>query len=267
MDGLTQNALVKFLERYSGKKGRWTFLERATATAPSRFELIDGVLLRFTTRATVTLDARAPWEEKEQKGFDPLTYACHLVFQNAEGTPAKLEFSIPENQTEQSAHQLTWRSNNYLHFVEEPAGPPVPTLADPCFTPRAAKPSFFTPDAPPVKVRLYLAGPISGNPHYVEEFLDATHQLTQSGYDVVHSLELPPPEQETPYTQNMEYSLRLLHSAHGVALLPGWEQSRGASFEQKTAAITGRPARPVMAWVWLALSFPTELVLLPGDAP
>ena len=55
----------------------------------------------------------------------------------------------------------------------------------------------------------------------------------------------------------MRSALAALTRVDGVALLPGWEDSEGASWEQKIAeAVLDIPALPLDEWVALGGRFP-----------
>jgi hypothetical protein len=82
-------------------------------------------------------------------------------------------------------------------------------------------------------VKLYIAGPITGNDGYKAEFSAAAAKLTAQGHECINPAENPPQPDWRGY---MALSLAQLVTASGIALLPGWEHSRGARLEAHVAA-------------------------------
>lgn len=95
--------------------------------------------------------------------------------------------------------------------------------------------------------RVYTAGPVTGVPDYRRRFADAAAALTVAGYEPVSPTEAVPPA-DGSWEGWMRATTRLLTGAGGVALLPGWEASRGARIEHDWAAAVGLPVRPLAAW-------------------
>lgn len=105
-----------------------------------------------------------------------------------------------------------------------------------------------------ISKRLYLSGPIKGLA--IEEakqrFIDAALRLTRRGYDCVNPFEcepvcLPGCASEDAHCF-MRADIAAMMTCHGVALLDGWESSRGARLEQSIAVMTGMEAQPLDAW-------------------
>ncbi len=104
-------------------------------------------------------------------------------------------------------------------------------------------------------VILYIAGPMTGYPeHNYPAFHDAADRLRASGHHVLNpaaplvSEVLPEPE-SVSWEWWMRRALRMLLDAEGVALLPGWQVSRGARIEHRTAVELGMQRRRVTEWV------------------
>lgn len=116
--------------------------------------------------------------------------------------------------------------------------------------------------------RLYLAGPISGMPdHNKPAFRRAAEQLRAAGYDVLSPIELgrlpgddfrdtAEDANEQLWGAYLRRDLLALLDAEGVgrgvtavAVLPGWEGSRGAALEVHVARELGMPVRPVDDWL------------------
>lgn len=85
-------------------------------------------------------------------------------------------------------------------------------------------------------MRLYLAGAISGNPDYRKQFATAAALLTLQGHEVLNPAEN---EEQPSWRAYMALSLRQLVEQEGIALLPGWESSKGASLEAHVAEALG----------------------------
>ncbi len=82
--------------------------------------------------------------------------------------------------------------------------------------------------------RVYLAGPMTGyKDHNFPAFKNYTKWLRNHGYDVVSPEELE--NKETGDRKSWEYyltrDLRELLTCGSIAVLPGWEKSRGATLE------------------------------------
>jgi hypothetical protein len=88
-------------------------------------------------------------------------------------------------------------------------------------------------------MRIYLSGPMSNLPELnFPAFHAAAVSLRASGYEVIN-----PAEITTDPDANWEDCLRLdiaqLVTCVGIALLPGWENSRGAKLEKHIAEALG----------------------------
>ena len=112
---------------------------------------------------------------------------------------------------------------------------------------------------------LYISGPMSGIPdHNFPAFRRAALRLRRAGYDVVspHETPLPcgcvvlPPQcgaDDHTWAEFLRKDLLLMMQAvDRVALLPGWENSRGARLEVDVAARLGMAVKPIDEWLDLA---------------
>lgn len=94
---------------------------------------------------------------------------------------------------------------------------------------------------------LYLSGPISDTPDYVTRFADAAERLQAAGYTVVNPVDLC--EAGWDWDRCMTVDLAALRDCDGVAVLDGWEASRGSRIELGEAFRWGLPVRTVAHWV------------------
>lgn len=90
---------------------------------------------------------------------------------------------------------------------------------------------------------IYLAGPMSGYPdHNVPAFHAAAARIRDFGYRVVSPAETEGENQEErTWEQWMRRDIKLLVDCDAVAVLPGWEHSRGATLEVHVARALGMP--------------------------
>lgn len=101
-------------------------------------------------------------------------------------------------------------------------------------------------------MRLYIAGPMTGLPEYnYPEFNRVEEELAGKGYKVLNparigeSFTMP---DDPSWQWFMRHALRLTVTADGVATLPGWRASRGASLEVHVALRIELPVRPWWEW-------------------
>lgn len=92
-------------------------------------------------------------------------------------------------------------------------------------------------------MKIYVAGPVSGVPnHNKKAFADACNRLSLSGVQTINPIELCAPiasnwrgtDQEL-WNACMKRNIEELVKADAVALLPGWQDSAGATFEREIA--------------------------------
>jgi len=83
--------------------------------------------------------------------------------------------------------------------------------------------------------RVYVSGPMSGLPdHNFPAFNEQAAKLRAAGYEVINPAELNPNTSMT-WEECMRVDLRELCSCDAIALMPGWERSKGANLELHVA--------------------------------
>lgn len=101
---------------------------------------------------------------------------------------------------------------------------------------------------------LYLAGPMAGYPHYNHPaFHEAAAKLRDAGYAVLNPAEYG--VDITDWATCLRRDLHDVLNAEAVALLPGWQASRGSQLEVHVAKALGMKVSAVHDWlVWASTS-------------
>lgn len=87
--------------------------------------------------------------------------------------------------------------------------------------------------------KIYLAGPMTGLPDLnFPAFHDTARRLRAAGFEVVSPAELVP-DKSTPWNVALRADLIAMLACEGIALMPGWHKSRGATIEHKLASDVG----------------------------
>ncbi len=84
---------------------------------------------------------------------------------------------------------------------------------------------------------VYLAGPITGVKDYKHIFNGWEKKLSASGHLVLNPARLP---KGMPLESYMPICMAMIDQADTVALLPGWEESKGALLERTYAVYQGK---------------------------
>ena len=80
--------------------------------------------------------------------------------------------------------------------------------------------------------RIYIAGPMTGQPdHNYPAFHAAAERFRQAGWEVVNPAENFGGRTDLPRESYLRADVALLVECDAVAMLPGWEDSRGAKME------------------------------------
>lgn len=80
---------------------------------------------------------------------------------------------------------------------------------------------------------IYLAGKITGDPHYYIKFQEATCKLEAAGFIVLNPAVLPPTG--FTYEAYMRMSTAMLDECAAACFLPDWTDSNGAKYEFERA--------------------------------
>lgn len=95
-------------------------------------------------------------------------------------------------------------------------------------------------------LRIYIAGPMTGLPGLnLKAFKAAEEKLRKKGYDVFNPGTNPPGKTFRWY---MAVDLPEVIHSDGLALLPGWEGSKGARLEKTVATECGLDVRRLEDW-------------------
>ena len=86
-------------------------------------------------------------------------------------------------------------------------------------------------------MKIYIAGRITGNPHYKAQFEATAAMLQEAGHTVLNQAELPEGMKPADY---MRICFAMLESADVVLFQRGWQESKGAQLEYDYAKYIGK---------------------------
>ena len=101
-------------------------------------------------------------------------------------------------------------------------------------------------------VKVYIAGPMTGLPDFnYPAFFAAAEQLDAAGYDPINPARMREglDYQGAGWLDYMRHSLRDIAEADAIALLPGWQESRGARIEADLGNNLGLDVFPLQHWL------------------
>lgn len=84
-------------------------------------------------------------------------------------------------------------------------------------------------------MKIYIAGSITNNPDYKEQFEKAEKALINKGYEVVN----PTKNNENSYKNYIDAGLKQLMDCDEIYMLSGYENSKGAMLEKHYAEVAG----------------------------
>ena len=113
--------------------------------------------------------------------------------------------------------------------------------------------------------RIYIAGPMTGLPEFnYPAFHDAAAHLRALGYDVVSPAEINAELAHEGWLPCMRRDIAGLVRCDGIALLPGWNRSRGAQIEATLAISLGLHCASVETWLSGAMLHPARPAAVPA---
>lgn len=96
---------------------------------------------------------------------------------------------------------------------------------------------------------LYIAGPMRGYvDHNFPAFFMAEGWLRAKGYEVLNPALDPGVQPGWGWQDYLKYDLHTVLLSDGIALLPGWQDSQGATLEFRTARSVGIEVRDLERW-------------------
>ena len=99
-------------------------------------------------------------------------------------------------------------------------------------------------------MRLYVAGPMTGLPEFnYPAFFTAAKALHAAGFDPINPARPQGREGCRSWLDYMRAGLRDVAECDGVAVLPGWGESRGAALEVHVARSLDLPVATVDEWL------------------
>jgi Domain of unknown function (DUF4406) len=99
-------------------------------------------------------------------------------------------------------------------------------------------------------MKIYIAGPMTGYPEFNYPAFDlAQSQLRKKGYEAISPAVFDTTGEIMPWAFYARAGLRMLLECDAVALLEGWDESRGAGLEVYVARALGMIVAPLEDWM------------------
>lgn len=100
---------------------------------------------------------------------------------------------------------------------------------------------------------IYIAGPMTGYEDFnYPAFNAAAHDLYALGHDVLNPVDLEHLNvtgKPQTWKWYIRHAIGMVARADGIALLPGWEQSKGAVLEHAIGVALDLDIRPLKEWL------------------
>ena len=88
-------------------------------------------------------------------------------------------------------------------------------------------------------MRVYISGPITGHPEYLQEFQKAQKRLERLGYTAINPAAFNDVLPELSYEEYMKMDFALLELCEAIYMLDGWQKSCGSNREYGYALARG----------------------------
>lgn len=99
-------------------------------------------------------------------------------------------------------------------------------------------------------MRIYIAGPMTGLPEFnYPAFFAAEKRLRAGGFDALNPARAEGREGCKSWLDYMRAGIRDVADCDGIALLPGWQASRGAALEAHVARSLDLPVKLLDEWL------------------
>lgn len=125
---------------------------------------------------------------------------------------------------------------------------------------RQEEPKTPTPAPCPARIKVYISGPITGNPDYAVEFCEIETWLREYGFEVVN----PVRNMADNYKGYIDIGLQQLMSCNMICMLPGWNDSDGANLEKAYAEAVELPQLHLPHKVWARIQKLADMTIV-GD--
>jgi hypothetical protein len=89
-------------------------------------------------------------------------------------------------------------------------------------------------------MKIYLAGKITGNPNFKDDFKKAELELRLQGHKVLNPADTIARIDGLKHEEYLHICLAMIDVADAVAFLPNWKDSKGAKKERNHATLTGK---------------------------
>jgi ribosomal protein L13E len=97
--------------------------------------------------------------------------------------------------------------------------------------------------------KIYISGRVTGDDDYVKKFSKAARRLDKAGYRAENPVNFVTTSEKAVWQKAMRVVLKIMLFCDGVALLPDWQESKGARIEERLARELGIPVKPIDDWI------------------